>query len=134
VRIGDLMTTTVPVTTPQLTIRAAAQAMAEAGVKALPVCDGELLAGVLTDWDVTRAVASGADPGEQLVSDFMTADVVVAAPDALLGEAWRLMAERRIHHLLICDSGRFVGIVHLDVEWSDVDGIGVPHATFGAAV
>jgi CBS domain-containing protein len=134
VRIGDLMTTNVPVVTPDDTVRMAAQAMAGAGVKALPVCDGDVLVGVLTDWDVTRAVASGAAPDEDRVNAFMTADVVHAAPDALVGHAWTLMAERRIHHLLICDSGRFVGMVHLDVEWSDLDGIGVPHATFGAAV
>lgn len=133
-RIGELMTTTVPIARPQDSLRSAAQLMAEARVKAVPVCDGGRLAGVLTDWDVTRAVASGGEPDDQLVSDFMTADVVTAAPDTQLGDAWRLMADRRIHHLVICDAGRFAGIVHLDVEWSDLDGIGVPHATFGAAV
>jgi CBS domain-containing protein len=108
--------------------------MHDAHVKALPVCDDGLLTGVLTDWDVTRAVAEGGAPDKQFVRDYMSADVVAAAPDTPLGEAWQLMAERRIHHLVVCDAGRFAGIVHLDVEWSDADGIGVPHATFGAAV
>jgi CBS domain-containing protein len=133
-RIGDLMTTDVPIVSPQDSVRDAARRMAEAHVKALPVCDGDRLTGIITDWDVTRAVADGGEPDAQLVSDHMTADVVAATPDTQVGEAGHLMADRRIHHLIVSEDGRFAGIVHLDVEWSELGGFGAAHATFSAPI
>lgn len=133
-RIGDLMTSEVPTVAPGDSVCDAACRMADARVKALPVCDGDRLTGIITDWDVTRAVAAGGEPAAQRVSDYMTADVVWAAPDAQLTDAGQLMAERRIHHLIVSDGGRFAGIVHLDVEWSELGGLGTPHATFSARI
>ena len=133
-RIGDLMTTDVPIASPQDSVRDAARRMAEAGVKALPVCDGDRLTGIITDWDVTRAVADGGAPDAQLVKEFMTAELVAAAPDTQLTEAGQLMADRRIHHLMVRDEGRFAGIVHLDIDWSELGGLAAPHATFAAPI
>ena len=35
--------------------------MTERGVKALPICEGERLVGIVTDWDLAKAVAGGED-------------------------------------------------------------------------
>jgi CBS domain-containing protein len=133
-RVGDLMTSDVPTVGPGDRILDLARRMIEAGVKAVPVCDGDRLAGIITDWDVTRAVADGGSAESQLVRDYMTADVVNASTDAQLGEAGQLMADHRIHHLVVCDEGRFAGILHLDVEWTELGGLGAPHATFAAPI
>jgi CBS domain-containing protein len=128
------MTSDVPTVGPGDRILDLARRMIEAGVKAVPVCDGDRLAGIITDWDVTRAVADGGSAESQLVRDYMTADVVNASTDAQLGEAGQLMADHRIHHLVVCDEGRFAGILHLDVEWTELGGLGAPHATFAAPI
>jgi CBS domain-containing protein len=133
-RVGDLMTSDVPTVGPRDRILDVARRMIEVGVKAVPVCDGDRLAGIITDWDVTRAVADGGSAESQLVGDYMTADVVNASTDAQLGEAGQLMADHRIHHLVVCDEGRFAGILHLDVEWTELGGLGAPHATFAAPI
>jgi CBS domain-containing protein len=133
-RVGDLMTSDVPIVGPGDRVLDAARRMVEVGVKAMPVCDGDRLAGIITDWDVTRAVADGGSVESQLVGDYMTADVVNVGADAQLGDAGQLMAEHRIHHLVICDKGRYAGILHLDVEWNDLGGLGAPHATFAAPI
>jgi hypothetical protein len=44
------------------------------------------------------------------------------------------MAERELHHLLVRDRDSFVGMVHLDVEWSRLGGIESPIATFAARI
>lgn len=109
--------------------------MKHRNVRALPVCDGDRLVGILSDWDVAQAVADERDPAERPVAAYMSTDLVVCAPDAPLTEAAVLMADRQIHHLLVSDGTRFVGMVHLDVEWSQLSaGSGPPSATFAASI
>ena len=43
-----------------------------------------------------------------------------------------MMASRRIHQLLVRDGDRFAGMVHFDVEWSQVGGMETPTATFSS--
>jgi CBS domain-containing protein len=134
-RIADVMTRELPTVGPGDSVADAARQMAEAGAKALPVCDGERLAGIITDWDVTRAVAARENPGEVALSDYMTREVVTVAPDARLTEASDAMAGRRIHHLLVVrDGDQFAGMVHLDVDWSEMGGMESPMATFSAPI
>ena len=131
-RIADVMTTDLPTVGPTDSVREAAKRMASARVKALPVCDGERLTGIITDWDVTRCLADDAEGSK--VDEFMSKDLVATAPDTLLTEAAELMADRHIHHLLVRDGDRFAGIVHLDVEWSRLGGMDAPMATFSARI
>jgi CBS domain-containing protein len=131
-RIGDLMRTDVPVAAPEDSVLLAANRMVQAGVRAIPVCAGDAIAGIITDWDLTRAIASGSVATARTVADFMTAEVVCASADMQLSDAGQLMGEHRIHHLVVTHEGRFAGILHLDVEWSGLGGLGAPHATFAA--
>jgi CBS domain-containing protein len=134
-RVASLMTTDLPIVAPREGLRQAAQHMKRRNVRALPVCEGDRLVGIVTDWDVAKAVADEPDPAQRSVADYMSTDLVVCAPDSPLIEAAALMADRRIHHLLVCDGDRFVGMVHLDVEWSQLgEGLGPPMATFAAAI
>jgi CBS domain-containing protein len=133
-RIGDVMATDLPTVEPQESVRDAACRMAEAGVGALPVCDGERITGIITDWDVTRAMASADDAPKKPLGDYMSTNVVTAAPDAQLGEVSELMADRRIHHVVVRDGDRLAGMVHLDVEWSQLGGLETPTATFTSRI
>jgi CBS domain-containing protein len=132
--IADVMTRDLPLIGPQDNLRTAAREMKEAGVKALPVQEGDRLVGIITDWDVTRAVADDGDPVQQPLSHYMSTDLVSVGPETSFMEATEEMAERRIHHLLVCEDGRFLGMVHLDVEWSELGGLETPMATFTAAI
>jgi CBS domain-containing protein len=128
------MTTEVPIARPEDTVRDAARMMCERHVKVLPVCEGARLAGVITDWDVISALADGGAPDTELVRNYMSVNVVAVTPDTGVDEAGRLIAHRRVHHLVVCDDDRFAGIVHVDVEWSQLGGLEEPHATFAAAL
>jgi CBS domain-containing protein len=133
-RIRDVMTRDLPAVSPGDTVGHAARMMWEARVKALPVCEGPRLEGIITDWDVTCAVAAGDDFAGRRVAECMSAEPVAARPDALLDECAEMMADRRIHHLLVCDGDRFEGMVHLDVSWSQLGGMDTPIATFMAPI
>jgi CBS domain-containing protein len=134
-RIADVMTRDLPTVEPDTPIREAARRMAERGVRALPVCTGERLVGIVTDWDLARALADEGDPSGRPLGDFMSTDLVAASPDATFTEAAELMADRRVHHLLVRDGDHLAGMLHLDVEWSELSGaVGSPVATFAAPI
>jgi CBS domain-containing protein len=133
-RISDVMTSDLPTMGPTDSLCDAALRMRERRVQALPVCEERRLVGIVTDWDVTRAVADGPDVGSSSVADYMTTDVVTAPPDTRLTDASEVMADRRIHHLIVEEEGNFAGMVHLDVEWSEVGGLEAPMATFAARI
>jgi CBS domain-containing protein len=132
--VRDLMTTDVPIARRDDSIRDAARLMDATHVKVLPVCEGARLVGVLTDWDVICAVADGGTPDTEFVRNYMSVDVLTVTPDTGVPDAGKLIEHRRVHHLLVCDDDRFEGIVHVDVEWSELGQPGVPHATFAAAL
>jgi CBS domain-containing protein len=132
--IADVMTRDLPMVGPEDNLRKAAREMKEAGVKALPVREGDRLVGIITDWDVTMAVADDNDPSQEPLSRYMSTDLCSVTPGTSFMEATEEMAERRIHHLLVCEEGRFCGMVHLDVEWSELGGLETPIATFAAAI
>jgi CBS domain-containing protein len=133
-RIADVMATDVPTVEPEQSVRDAARSMAAAGVKALPVCEGDRLEGLITDWDVTRAMAAEDDPSHKPLRDYMSTDLVAAEPDVQLVEASELMADRRTRHLVVRDGERYAGLVHLNVEWSQMGGLDTPTASFSSRI
>src|SRR3990167_8308264 len=76
-------------------------------VGALIVCDAGGSGGVLSDRDVVGATArDGAAALEKPVSEFMTADIVFAAPAETVGILMERMTDRRIRHLPVLRDGR----------------------------
>jgi CBS domain-containing protein len=134
-RIADVMKRDLPTADPQASIRDAALEMRRSRMRALPVCDGDRLVGIVTDWDLVEALAGEGDPSGRPVADFMSTELVAVAPDATLSDAADLMAEHEVHHLLVRDGDRLEGMVHLDVEWSQLSNAGGPPvASFTAAI
>jgi CBS domain-containing protein len=93
-------------------------------VGALPVLDGQHLAGLITERDLTAALAEGADPATTPVSDYMTPAPTVLQPDSELADAAHLMLELGIRHLPVVRAGRLVGVLSM----RDVLGSDTPHA------
>jgi len=101
------------------TLRSAAERMWREQTGSLLVLNGERLAGIITERDVLRAVALGADPATATVDEAMTTEVFTVSPDMPLLDAAREMATRWIRHLPVEDDGRLVGMVSM----RDVTGI-----------
>jgi CBS domain-containing protein len=133
-RIADVMNRDLPTVAPGDNLCHAARQMANKGVRALPVCDGERLTGIITDWDVTRAVAADRDAADHMLGEYMSTEVVTVAPETQLTEASEVMSDCRVHHLVVRDGERYAGMVHLDVDWSQMGGLETPIATFSARI
>jgi CBS domain-containing protein len=82
-------------------------------VGALPVLEGQRLVGIITERDITAAMAEGADPVVDRVSDYMTPAPEVLQPDSELADAAHLMLELGIRHLPIVQGGRLVGVLSI---------------------
>ena len=104
-------TITVQTLTP---VRDAARLMAERQIGAVPVLDGDRLAGIFTERDVmARIVAPGLDPSATPVRDVMSTDLVVASPKDDTDTCLRRMQQARVRHLVVLRDGRLAGIVSL---------------------
>lgn len=118
--IGDRETVVVD---PSSSIAEAARVMAEQHIGAVPVVDGDRLAGIFSERDVlTRVVAAGRSPGTTMVRDVMSTDLVVAEVTESYEACLRRMQQARVRHLIVLDKGRLAGIVSLrDVLAADID-------------
>lgn len=113
--VRDVMTKQVVYLPAETTVDEAAQAMRAADIGDVVVTDGPALAGILTDRDIViRAVAERQDPSRTTVGSIASSDLVMIQQDASLREAIRLMRERAVRRLLVCDADRqLVGVVSL---------------------
>ena len=69
--------------------------------------------GILSERDVLRAVAEGADPGAATVSDYMTWNAIVATSEWDTMAAARTMLEHGFRHLVVIDGNHEIGILSI---------------------
>ncbi len=111
-KVRDLMTREPATLGPTATCGEAATIMRQEDCGSVPVAEGGRLLGIVTDRDIViRAVAAGKDPRTCRVSEVMTADPVTVRSDDDVDAARRLMAERQIRRLPVCDDGKLSGIL-----------------------
>ena len=83
-------------------------------VGALVVCDGDRVVGVLSERDVVKALArDGMTALARPVSDYMTGEVIFAAPGETVAILMGRMTDRRIRHLPVLREGRLAGVISI---------------------
>ena len=92
----------------------AARLMSECQIGAVPVLDGDRVAGIFSERDVmARVVAAGRDPERTAVRDVMTTELIAADSEDSFENCLRTMQNARVRHLLVLREGRLAGIVSL---------------------
>ena len=94
-------------------LAAVAELMAENDVGALPIISGGTLRGMVTERDLVRAIADGADPEEERAADRMTMQLESVPPDTPIEVATGRMLEGGIRHLPVVDGDKLVGMVSI---------------------
>ena len=120
-KIKDIMTGNPETVMPGTTIGEVAAMMRDLDVGIIPVVNEGRLLGVITDRDITiRVTATGLNPHETTVQDFMSPNPVSLSPGDDIKKARDLMSERQIRRLLVTEGDELVGIVSLgDVATKD---------------
>jgi CBS domain-containing protein len=118
--VGDRETITVDSLT---SVLHAVRVMSERQIGAVPVVDGERLAGIFTERDVmTRVVAEARDPQRTPVADVMSTGLVVADIAESCETCLSRMQQARVRHLVVLQQGRLAGILSLrDLLAADLD-------------
>jgi CBS domain-containing protein len=96
----------------EATLGEAAARMAERGVGAVVVLEGDTIAAILTERDVLKAVAAGKD-GSASVTDWMTRHPDTIEPADTTDHAASLMIHGGFRHLPVVEDGKVVGIVSI---------------------
>jgi CBS domain-containing protein len=100
--------------TPTSTVYEALQKMAQEGIGALIVLDGEELAGIVSERDYARKIALlGQKSADTPVKDIMTKNVVCVSSDQTVEASMSIMSDKRIRHLVVRDNDKITGVISI---------------------
>jgi len=129
-KVRDLMTTDPLTVSAETLLKEAARTMVRNRVSGLPVMGDGALIGIVTEGDFLRQEANRDQPyrfslldalfgdgptdppAAESVAEVMTENVITIRPEATIGEAARVMANKRVKRLPVIDEdGTLVGII-----------------------
>jgi CBS domain-containing protein len=91
-----------------------ARIMSERQIGAVPVVDGDRVAGIFTERDALgRVIAAGVDPATTPVSSVMSTGLVVADINDTHDACMRRMQQARVRHMLVLRGGRLAGMLSM---------------------
>lgn len=99
---------------PDASVGEAIALLADRGIGAVPVIDGESLVGIFSERDVIHHLKAG-DLGSMAapVAEVMTAPVTTVARDEAVLPALALMTQQRVRHLPVVADGQVIGMVSI---------------------
>lgn len=99
---------------PDATIRELLDVLATLNVGALVVSDdGHSMLGIVSERDIVRKLRDTENARDMAVSEIMTTDVRICAPDDSFVELMAIMTEHRVRHIPVLDDGRLVGVLSI---------------------
>ena len=103
------------------TVLEAVMLMADKGVGALLVMEGEQMVGIISERDYVRRVAlfERSSMGTA-VGEVMTADVITVSPRDGTQHCMQLMTNKRLRHLPVVEEGRVIGLLSIGDLVKDV--------------
>lgn len=111
-KVSEIMSKEVASLESNETAASAAKKMAERGFGCLLVTRKGSVIGIVTERDLVRKVlAKNGDPKKIKLEEIMSQPVITVDPSMQVGDASKLMSERKIRRLPVMDGGLLVGIV-----------------------
>ncbi|MCP4726329.1 MAG: CBS domain-containing protein [bacterium] len=99
---------------PDASVFEALKLMADKGVGAVLVTEGDSIVGILSERDYARKVIlKGKASKDSPVSEIMTKRVLYVRPELSVDECMALMTEKHFRHLPVLDDGKLAGIISI---------------------
>ena len=111
--VGDIMSSPALTAGASETVAEVAARMDAHKVGSVVVVDGNRPIGILTERDLIRFAAAGADPGATKVSEWMTEAPYTVTPDAEVIDAWSTLQEKGYRHIPVVEGDQLQGIVSM---------------------
>lgn len=100
--------------TPDESVFAAIEIMAEKNIGSLLVMDNDKLVGIISERDYARKIVlAGKSSHTTLVKEIMNQHVLIIHPDTTIEECMALMIENATRYLPVIDDGRVIGIISM---------------------
>ena len=109
--VRDVMTGNVKTIPMKATIREAAKEMARWKIGSLVIADGRKPVGIITEGDISKAVARGLDPAKTPVSIQKKKKLVTVEPGERIEVAAKIMASAGVKKLPVMEGGSLVGVI-----------------------
>lgn len=118
-KLGALVGGSATVIGPEASLGDVAEALVSDDVGSLGVVAGRELVGIITERDLVRALAAGADPEHEVVADWMADAPDTFSPDVDVEDAAKWLLEVGYRHMPVMSSGELLGIVSIrDILWA----------------
>lgn len=99
---------------PSATVLEAISLMADKGIGALVVVEGEKVVGIISERDYARKVVLMERSSYNTeVSDIMTHDVITVSPGKKIEFCMELMTEKRLRHLPVLENDKLIGLISI---------------------
>ncbi len=112
-KLGSLVGGSATVIGPEATLGDAAEALVGEDLGSLAVVSDRSLVGIITERDLVRALASGAEPESELVVDWMAEAPDTFSPDVDVEEAAAWLLEVGYRHMPVMEDGELLGILSI---------------------
>jgi CBS domain-containing protein len=120
--VKDVMTQKVRTIKPTATVKQSASLMMKSKIGSLIVVEDSRPEGIITEGDVSRAVAKGLDPMRVQAKSIMSKPLITITGDLRVEEAARVMANANVKKLPVVEKGRLIGIItQTDIVGSSFD-------------
>jgi len=77
------------------------------------VVENDTIYGIITDGDLRRMLHGNTDVSMLKAEDILSRNPLTVCSDALVSDALDMMRSRNITQLLVVDSGKYLGVIHL---------------------
>ncbi|RLI29556.1 MAG: hypothetical protein DRO46_02300 [Candidatus Hecatellales archaeon] len=112
VRVRDILDPKVVEVNASASIKEVAKAMVENNVGTVVVTKDGLPVGEVTDRAILeKCLVKGLDPEKTVAEDIMEAPLVTIDPESRIGEAIRLMLEKRVRRVFVVEGGKIIGSI-----------------------
>jgi CBS domain-containing protein len=112
VKVRDAMARTISKASTSDSLKDVGRKMKQEDAGFIPVLEGEMLVGVITDRDIViRCLAEGHDLGSETVEHVMSVEVETIGPEDDIEQAAKKMERAEVRRLPVVEGGRLVGVL-----------------------